>query len=56
MSRLDGVTVSADVEGIVAAVTDFAAAHDRVVVMSNGGFHGIHELLEQALRRKFANA
>ena len=37
------------VDDIVTAVVDEARAGDRIVVMSNGGFQGIHERLIKAL-------
>jgi UDP-N-acetylmuramate: L-alanyl-gamma-D-glutamyl-meso-diaminopimelate ligase len=42
-------TVSADIDALVASVTAFARSGDRLVVMSNGGFGGIHEKLLAAL-------
>jgi UDP-N-acetylmuramate: L-alanyl-gamma-D-glutamyl-meso-diaminopimelate ligase len=42
-------TVCDDVESIVAGVVQYAQAGDRVVVMSNGGFFNIHELLARGL-------
>jgi UDP-N-acetylmuramate: L-alanyl-gamma-D-glutamyl-meso-diaminopimelate ligase len=39
-------------DGLVAAVRDWARAGDHVVVMSNGGFGGIHDRLLDALRRQ----
>jgi len=41
--------VHADTDSIVQAVAGEARPGDRVVVMSNGGFEGIHERLETAL-------
>jgi UDP-N-acetylmuramate: L-alanyl-gamma-D-glutamyl-meso-diaminopimelate ligase len=43
----------ATIEGLAAAVTAQAAAGDSVLVMSNGGFGGLHEKLLTALRQRF---
>jgi len=43
----------ASVEAMALAVAQEAAAGDTVLVMSNGGFGGLHELLLSALRRRF---
>jgi UDP-N-acetylmuramate: L-alanyl-gamma-D-glutamyl-meso-diaminopimelate ligase len=43
------LTVSAAFDGLVAAVCAAARAGDHVLVMSNGGFGGIHERLLDAL-------
>ena len=45
----------ATIDGMAAAVTGHAAADDNVLVMSNGGFGGLHEKLLTALRRRFAS-
>lgn len=45
-------TVSADIDTLVASVTAYAQSGDRVVVMSNGGFGGIHEKILAALAEK----
>jgi UDP-N-acetylmuramate: L-alanyl-gamma-D-glutamyl-meso-diaminopimelate ligase len=42
-------TVSADIDTLVASVTAYARSGDRLVVMSNGGFGGIHEKILVAL-------
>jgi UDP-N-acetylmuramate: L-alanyl-gamma-D-glutamyl-meso-diaminopimelate ligase len=47
----DWLSVVSDVEAIVAAVCDEAQPGDLVVVMSNGGFAGIHQKLLDALQR-----
>jgi len=39
----------ADLQTLVAAVAQAATPGDRIVVMSNGGFGGIHERLLAAL-------
>ena len=43
----------ATIDGMAAAVTAQAAAGDSVLVMSNGGFGGLHEKLLTALRQRF---
>ncbi len=40
-----------DIDGLVQAVSESARAGDRIVVMSNGGFGGIHDKLLAALER-----
>jgi UDP-N-acetylmuramate: L-alanyl-gamma-D-glutamyl-meso-diaminopimelate ligase len=42
-------TVSTDIDTLVASVTAYARSGDRLVVMSNGGFGGIHEKILVAL-------
>ncbi len=42
-----------DVDGIVSAIARDASDGDIVVIMSNGGFGGIHEKLLAALQRGF---
>ena len=44
------VSVSADLDELVAAVVAWARPGDRVVVMSNGGFGGIHARLLDKLQ------
>ena len=46
---------AATIDALAAAVTRQAAADDSVLVMSNGGFGGLHEKLLTALRQRFAN-
>ena len=45
----DRVSVCADTREIVRQAVDFASPGDRLIVMSNGGFEGIHGRLESAL-------
>jgi UDP-N-acetylmuramate: L-alanyl-gamma-D-glutamyl-meso-diaminopimelate ligase len=45
-------SVHMTLEGLVAAVTAEARAGDHVLVMSNGGFGGVHGLLLDALARR----
>jgi len=60
--NLDGVAaalggkarVAGDVPGLVAALAADLRAGDRVLVMSNGGFGGLHERLLAALRERRA--
>ncbi len=51
-SGLDPVRVCEDISAIVAEVAAMAAGSDRVVVMSNGGFGGIHQQLAEALAQR----
>jgi UDP-N-acetylmuramate: L-alanyl-gamma-D-glutamyl-meso-diaminopimelate ligase len=44
------VVNAADVDALVAAIIADARSGDRIVVMSNGGFGGIHGKLLSALR------
>ncbi|MEO7404120.1 MAG: Mur ligase family protein, partial [Burkholderiales bacterium] len=46
--------VEADFDRLIAAIVDEARAEDQIVVMSNGGFNGIHEKLLRALAAKAA--
>ena len=45
----------ATVDGLAAEVTRQALPEDSVLVMSNGGFGGLHEKLLTALRQRFAD-
>lgn len=45
----------ADAASIVAKLVPLLEKKDVVIVFSNGGFGGIHDLLEQALKNRFAN-
>jgi UDP-N-acetylmuramate: L-alanyl-gamma-D-glutamyl-meso-diaminopimelate ligase len=45
-------SVSADLGALVSAITREARSGDHVLVMSNGGFGGIHEKLLAALQAK----
>ncbi|QHS10109.1 UDP-N-acetylmuramate:L-alanyl-gamma-D-glutamyl-meso-diaminopimelate ligase [Sinimarinibacterium sp. NLF-5-8] len=45
----DKVDVHSDIHQLIAAITTFARANDRVLVMSNGDFEGIHGRLLAAL-------
>jgi UDP-N-acetylmuramate: L-alanyl-gamma-D-glutamyl-meso-diaminopimelate ligase len=49
-------TVMQDIDTIVAQVTAEANAGDHIVIMSNGGFGGIHGKLLASLRARFASA
>jgi UDP-N-acetylmuramate: L-alanyl-gamma-D-glutamyl-meso-diaminopimelate ligase len=49
-------TVLKDLAALVDAVVSEAQAGDRLVVMSNGGFGGIHDLLLQRLRERARRA
>jgi UDP-N-acetylmuramate: L-alanyl-gamma-D-glutamyl-meso-diaminopimelate ligase len=46
---------AATIDAMAAAVTGHAAATDSVLVMSNGGFGGLHEKLLMGLRQRFAD-
>ena len=45
----DKLQITAEIDALVQQVTDEAQAGDTIVVMSNGGFGGIHNKLLQAL-------
>jgi UDP-N-acetylmuramate: L-alanyl-gamma-D-glutamyl-meso-diaminopimelate ligase len=45
----------ATIDELAAVVTRQAAAEDSVLVMSNGGFGGLHEKLLSALRQRFGD-
>ncbi len=49
-------TVLNDLAALVDAVVSESRAGDRLVVMSNGGFGGIHDLLLERLRERAARA
>ena len=49
-------TVLNDLAALVDAVVSESRAGDRLVVMSNGGFGGIHNLLLERLRGRAASA
>ena len=46
------LAVAADVSGLLARLLDELAAGDNVVLMSNGGFQGLPQLLVEALARR----
>lgn len=48
-----GVAVSSDVDAIVDGLAEAANPQDCIVIMSNGGFDGIHARVERALEKKF---
>ena len=52
----DRVSIESDLERLVAAIVDEAQPGDQVLVMSNGGFGGIHELLLDSLSIRAAPA
>jgi UDP-N-acetylmuramate: L-alanyl-gamma-D-glutamyl-meso-diaminopimelate ligase len=45
--------ISDDVEEIVRQLVDISAPNDHIVIMSNGGFDGIHVKLADAINGKF---
>jgi UDP-N-acetylmuramate: L-alanyl-gamma-D-glutamyl-meso-diaminopimelate ligase len=49
----DKATVYEELNIMVAAITEAAQAGDYVLVMSNGGFGGVHQKLLDALQVKF---
>jgi UDP-N-acetylmuramate: L-alanyl-gamma-D-glutamyl-meso-diaminopimelate ligase len=49
------LTVCDDIELIVSQVVDFVCPNDHIVIMSNGGFGGIHVKLTNAINNKFTN-
>jgi len=53
LRSLTRVQVNADVNSIAASVVTQAQPGDKIVVMSNGGFGGIHSLLEAGLSARF---
>ncbi len=50
------VTLINSVDAIVQQVVAVAQAGDQIVIMSNGGFSGIHGLISTALSKKFPDA
>jgi len=47
--------VDVDIEQLISKITTYAEPNDTVVVMSNGGFGGIHQKILDALAAKFSN-
>jgi UDP-N-acetylmuramate: L-alanyl-gamma-D-glutamyl-meso-diaminopimelate ligase len=45
----DKVEVHADLDTLIKAITAAAQSGDQILVMSNGGFGGIHDKLLQQL-------
>ncbi len=45
--------VSSDIADLVTLITDAAAQGDSIVIMSNGGFGGIHDKLLDTLKKKW---
>jgi UDP-N-acetylmuramate: L-alanyl-gamma-D-glutamyl-meso-diaminopimelate ligase len=45
--------VSTDIAALVTLITDAAVQGDSIVIMSNGGFGGIHDKLLDALKKKW---
>lgn len=48
----DKVAVQSDLQQLVADIAAYAQSGDHVLVMSNGGFGGVHQLLLDALNNK----
>lgn len=55
IDRPQVVRVCDDTEEIVRDVTRFASPGDRIVIMSNGGFDGIHARFEASLAGRFGS-
>ena len=49
----DKARVSSDIAALVSLITDAAVQGDSIVIMSNGGFGGIHDKLLDALKKKW---
>jgi UDP-N-acetylmuramate: L-alanyl-gamma-D-glutamyl-meso-diaminopimelate ligase len=52
--QIDKHHALSDLPSLVAHLTANTAPNEHIVVMSNGGFGGVHGLLIQALHRRFA--
>ena len=52
LAALPGASVHAEIAAIVGEVTQEVRAGDDVVIMSNGGFGGIHQLLCDSLAER----
>jgi len=51
----DKAQVMLSTNDIIQHVTHMAASGDQILIMSNGGFEGLHQRLIESLRLKFAN-
>jgi len=51
----DKAQVMRSTNDIIQHVTHMAASGDQILIMSNGGFEGLHQRLIESLRLKFAN-
>jgi len=49
-------TVSTSIDELVATITEQSQTNDTIVVMSNGGFGGIHTKLLESLRATYPEA
>ena len=47
--------VDVDINQLVTKITAYAQSNDTIVVMSNGGFGGIHQKLLDALAVKYSS-
>jgi len=56
VARHSASRVESDLEVVIAQAVEMAVSGDRIVVMSNGGFGGIHDRLLQALEVRHARA
>jgi len=54
LRSLRGLVIGDDIDAIVESVVAQARSGDRIVVMSNGGFGGIHGLLEAGLEARYS--
>lgn len=55
LPQQDKLNLHNNVELIVQDIVDIVAADDHIVIMSNGGFNGIHVKLADAINNKFTN-
>lgn len=55
LPQLSSGRLAEDIDGLTAQLASDAKAGDSIVIMSNGGFGGIHDKLIQALQQKWAH-
>jgi UDP-N-acetylmuramate: L-alanyl-gamma-D-glutamyl-meso-diaminopimelate ligase len=53
LQSLNSLKISDDIDSMAAAIVAQAMPGDKLVVMSNGGFGGLHGLLENGLSARF---
>jgi len=51
----DNLVISDDLQQIIEQIIDISQSNDHIVVMSNGGFSGVHKTLIERLDAKFSN-
>jgi UDP-N-acetylmuramate: L-alanyl-gamma-D-glutamyl-meso-diaminopimelate ligase len=51
----DKAKLAHNIQEIIQQVSDTAASGDQILIMSNGGFEGLHQKLIDALKLKFVN-